>query len=308
MNKVIVTGAAGFVGSAVVKECLNHGLEVIALDMVENPVQRLPLGNPHLVYICQDLTRFEDLFDAFLHAHADTFMHFAWRGSAGPLREDYECQVENALLSVKLLSFAKRIGCLRFVFAGTIMEFETNQVVYAQGSHPQMSYLYGVGKSLAHQLCKPVANKLGVDLIWGYITNAFGEGECSPRLINTTIRKCINNEELRFTSGTQNYDFVYIDDVAHAFWLLGEKGIPNKSYMIGSGRARPLKEFLCALVDVCDCKSTVHFGDVPFTGVNQPLDIFSIADLQIDCGYSPLVSFEEGVRRTKEWMLTGGDQ
>lgn len=302
MNKVLITGAAGFVGSALIKECLDKGLFVYAIDVVEDPSFRLPLDNKNLIYIQKDLTKFQELESELVNENIDTFYHFAWKGSAGPLREDYICQVDNALLAVELMKFAKSIGCSKFVFAGTIMEFETNEAIYSLETKPQMAYLYGVGKSLAHQLCKPVANKIGIDLVWGYITNTFGVGELSPRLINTTIRKCINHEELNFTSGTQNYDFIYIDDVAKAFYLLGEKGKANKAYMIGSGHARPLKEFLTILVKTCDKDAVPNFGNVPFTGVNQSLETFSIHELEKDCDFKPQVSFEEAIRRTFEWL------
>lgn len=302
MNRVVITGAAGFVGSAVVKECLKNGLTVFALDIVDSPKERLPLDNENLFYFKHDISDLDGLFNLLKDKNIDTFYHLAWEGSAGPKREDYECQVRNATLSVEIMKLAKQIGCSRFVFAGTIMEFEVSETIFAQGTKPKMPFIYGVGKSLAHQLCKPIANQIGIDLLWAYITNAYGVGEMSPRLINTTIRKCINKEPLEFTSGTQNYDFVYVDDVAHAFYLIGEKGIANKSYLIGSGNAKPLKEFLSTLVKICDENARPLFGNIPFTGVNQSLELFSIKEIQCDCGYQPRVSFEEGIKKTYQWI------
>ena len=128
----------------------------------------------------------------------DTFYHFAWIGSAGPLREDMDVQIKNATGTVELMKLAQECNIKKFICAGTIIEFDTFSAIYAQGNNPQMSYIYGMGKQLAHLLCKPIANKLGIDLIWAYITNEFGVGEKSPRLINSTIRKLLECVSLQF--------------------------------------------------------------------------------------------------------------
>jgi len=302
MKKVVVTGASGFVGSAVIKNILERDVQILALDVVDDPSFRLDLANPKLTYKKCDIFQLDEVRKYLLDGGFDAFYHFAWIGSAGPLREDIDVQIKNATGTVELMKLAHECNIKKFICAGTIMEFETFSAIYAQGNKPQMSYIYGVGKQLAHLLCKPIANKLGIDLVWAYITNAFGVGEKSPRLINSTIRKCIKGEPLEFTSGTQKYDFLYIDDVAEAFYLLGEKGKANKSYVIGSGKAGPLRTFLEKAVRMCDANAKPLFGNMPFTGTDLEINVFSIQELQNDCGFEPKVSFEEGIKRTYEWL------
>jgi UDP-glucose 4-epimerase len=299
--KAIVTGADGFVGSYVVKELLNYGYDVVAVDLGLKP-RRLD-SSEHLHYVSLSIDRIDELRGLAPEVvGSDVVFHFAWRGSAGPERCDETIQLNNALMTAKCLREAASIGVKRFVCAGTIMEFETNQVIYEQESKPGMPYIYGAGKTIAHEICKPIANDLHIDLIWAYITNTYGVGESSPRFLNSTIRKIIHGESLEFTSGTQNYDFIYVTDVAKAFRLLGEKGKANKGYIIGSGAAKPLREFIEEII--IELKPTIpaKFGDVPYTGVMTPLETFSTKEITSDCGFKPSVSFAEGVRMTYEYL------
>ena len=153
----------------------------------------------------------------------------------------------------------------------------------------------------------PLASSLNIDLIWAKITNAYGPGEYSPRLINTTIRKCLKKISPEFTSGTQNYDFIYIDDLAKAFYLLGEKGIAFKSYVIGSSNAKPLREFLLELKDSVAPDIDFIFGNVPYSGTNLPLRSFDTSELEKDTGFKASISFKEGCIRTKQWLELNGD-
>jgi len=109
---------------------------------------------------------------------------------------------------------------------------------------------------------------------------------------------------LQFTAATQNYDFVYVSDVAKAFYLVAEKGKPFCEYMIGSGNARPLKEFILEMVAACGPESKPLFGDVPFTGTNMSLSTFGIEAIKNDCGFTPDVSFAEGTKMTMDWLKT----
>ena len=300
MQKVIITGADGFVGSYTVAHFLKEGCEVLALDMGAEP-KRLK-ATEGLTYIQCDISDVNGMMKKISQGVYDTFVHFAWAGSAGPARVDYNLQMKNALVTVECMKAAKRLGCTRFVCAGSIMEYEVEAAIHTQGSKPGMAYIYGMGKHIAHCMCKSVAVDIGIELLWPMITNAYGVGELSPRFVNTTLRKIINGDKLEFTSGAQNYDFVYVSDVAKAFYLVAKNGKPFCEYMIGSGNAKPLKEFIIEMVSACSDDAVPHFGDIQFTGTNMPLSTFSIADIKSDCGFEPEVSFAVGTRMTMEWL------
>ncbi|MCH5217996.1 MAG: NAD-dependent epimerase/dehydratase family protein [Muribaculaceae bacterium] len=300
-NRIVITGADGFVGSEVAKLYLSKDFEVLALDVSIKP-NRLP--SHHLLrYECINLftesNRLKKLLEDF---RPNSFIHFAWDGSAGEKRCDYSLQLKNAELNVKCLEMAASAGCSRFVGAGSIMEYEVEAAMHANGLRPGLGYIYGMGKHIAHAMSKSVAAKLGIDFLWPMITNAYGVGELSPRFINATLRKIINHENLEFTSGTQNYDFVYVTDVAKAFFLVEQRGKDFNEYMIGSGKAAPLREFIVEMISACDPHAIPHFGDVPFTGINLPKSTFDITNLVEDCGFKPEISFREGIMKTYEWL------
>lgn len=300
MNRVIISGADGFVGSYTVKYFLSRGVEVLAIDIGYEP-RRLQRCEK-MKYLQCDIADTTAMLTNIQHDYYDTFIHFAWAGSSGVDRIDYKLQMQNALNTVECMKTAKKLGCSRFVCAGSIMEYEVEAAVHTQGSKPGMSYIYGMGKQIAHCMCKSIAANIGIELVWPMITNAYGVGELSPRFINTTLRKMINGEPLKFTSGTQNYDFVYVTDVAKAFYLIALNGKPFYEYIIGSGNAKPLRDFIIEMQQTCAPEATLSFGEIPFTGTNIPLNIFDTSATERDTGFKIEISFAEGTKKTMEWL------
>lgn len=299
MKTAIVTGANGFVGGALVRELLHHDYTVLAVDLAGHR-ENLP-DDDMVSFVPLELAQIEKLAHKVPEQKYDVFFHLAWAGSAGPARADTALQLKNAQWTVDALRTAKELGCKRVLCAGSIMEHETMAAAYTQGNRPGSGYIYGGGKLIAHVMCMSVAAQLGIELVWPEITNAYGPGERSPRLINTTIQKCLRGEAPQFTAGTQNYDFVYIDDVARAFRLIGENGKPFHEYLIGSSSARSLRDFLLEMRAAIAPDLDFQFGSVPFTGVDLPLEAFDCSRTEADTGFRAEVSFAEGCRRTMEW-------
>lgn len=194
------------------------------------------------------------------------------------------------------------LKCSRFVGTGSITENESNRILGKCDIRPNLSFLYGGAKRASYAMSIPLASSLGIDLIWGKITNTYGIGEKSQRLINSTLYNCIHKIPCNFSSGTQIYDFIYIDDVAKAFVGIGKNGIPFSEYVIGSGNPRKLKEFLTELQSKIAPHHQFNFGSKPFTGVSLCVDDFNTKSLSTDIGFVPEISFADGCTKTFQWM------
>lgn len=305
MRKVIVTGANGFVGTAVCKELVVQGIEVIAI--IRNEEEHIEnisgLANLRIVYC--DLANFSMLADLIPDKDIDVFYHFAWVGSAGPLRGDADVQLKNVQYTCDTVKACAAMGCKRFIFASSIMEYEIIAAMET-ATTPGINTLYCSAKVAADYMARTLAGELGIDYIRAVISNIYGPGEMSPRLINTSIRKMLKGEHCAFSAGEQIYDFIFITDAAKVFVAIGEKGITNKTYYIGSQNPKPLKEFLLSLRDSVDPTIEIGLGEIPFNRVSLSYKEFDIHAVKNDTGFIPEISFKEGVKKTIAWIKEVG--
>lgn len=302
MNRAIVTGASGFIGSALVQELLSAHVEVYAVVRRDSLKKDVLKPVPGLTIIECNMDEYYTLRERICTPSIDVFYHLAWEGSAGPLRSDVQIQLNNVKYTVDAVKTAKELHCGCFCGAGSIMEIEAGCFIPQNGSRPSKTSIYSSAKLAAHYMAKSIAADLGIPFIWGMISNAFGVGEISPRFVNTTIRKFMHEFEVDFTEGCQLYDFVYISDMAHAFYLLGLSGIPFSTYYIGSGQPRHLREYIEIMRDCITPNVILRFGSIPYNGVCLPIETFDTSKLLSDTGFRPVISFDEGIRRTACWL------
>lgn len=302
MRTAIVTGATGFIGRWLVRELLRSGIYVIAVILPESQnIQYLPSSHNLKIVKCP-MEQYRRLEDKLPKQEDSVFYHLAWKGVSGPDRVSMDAQLANVVASATTVKVAKQLGCSAYVGLGSIMELEALAVTNTDGTKPGMEYLYGEAKHYAHLATKALASQLGIAHIWPILTNAYGEYEYSPRFINTTLRKILRHEPLEFTAGTQLYDFIHVQDAAKALVAVGKKGKSFCSYLIGSGHAAPLRTFIETIGRILVPDIQLHFGNIPFTGVQLPLEAYSIENLCADTGFVPEISFEVGIDRTMEWI------
>ena len=299
MKNVIVTGANGFIGKTLVNALLEKGYHVVALDIRFDDV----LANDDRV-TCVNVMNKEvtALAKEIPHQEYRCFFHLAWAGTSGPARADYEVQLNNVKLACDYIKMCSEIGCKRVVYASSINEMETYEYLQSDDIEPTGGYIYGTGKLAAHLMGETVAKLNGIEFIPVIITNIYGVGEKSARMIYTSINKLIHKEHCSFTSGYQTYDFIYITDAINSIISVAEKGKAFNRYYIGSGEPKPLREFLLEMRDIVDPETELGLGDIPFKGVDISYDQFDLKKVERDTGYRNEVPFAEGIRMTAEYI------
>ena len=296
MKKAVVTGANGFVGSAVCRTLTDRGVKVIAVvRSADSDISSIAdLRGMDTVYCA--ISDYGSLPNLIADRDIDVIYHFAWDGSAGQKRGDEKTQIDNIKCSCELVRACALMGCRRFIFASSVMIYEI--MAQIEGGHiPGINTLYCTAKLAADYMSFAIASASGVEYIRAVISNIYGPGEESPRLINTSLRKLLRGEHCAFSTGEQLYDFIYRDDAAVAFADIGEKGIAGKTYYIGNPSPRPLKEFLMELRDQVDPGISIGLGELPFDGISLSYSEFDTKALERDVGFVSRVTFKENRRQ-----------
>ena len=294
MKRVIIAGAGGFIGKNLVKNLIDRGYEITALDLkfddeLLSSVTCISMKEKTIHQVAEEIK-----------GEYCCFFNLAWAGTSGPMRADYNVQLENVRLTCDYVKLAAMIHCPRFIYASSINEMETYEYLQQDNIEPSGGYVYGTGKLAAHLMGETIAYMSGVEFIPVIITNIYGVGEKSARLIYTSLVKLLKDERCSFTEGYQSYDFIYITDAINSIVEVAEKGKAFNRYYIGSGEPKPLREFLLKMRDIVAPNAELGLGDIAFTGVSIDYSQFDMKKIEKDTGYKNKVSFEAGIKMTAE--------
>ncbi len=305
MKKVIVTGATGFIGKFLVRELISQNVEVIALLRPSSRNRTALEGLPLRIVECE-IKDLGGIAAQISDRDIDAVFHIAWQGVSDQDARNQAVQLMNLQATLDLLDAMHEMRIGTFVGCGSMHEAEALVEMAQDKVVSNLGFMYKSAKTAAHWMGKAKAGSYGIRFFWPLI-NTYGEEERSARLVNTIIRKIFAGQSPALSAGTQYYDFVHVSDVAHAMYLIAEKGVDGTNYMIGSGDAKPLKEFLQVVGDVANrlnhnSSIPLGFGEITSNVISLPRETFDVSNLKRDTGFVPVVSFEEGIVRTAEWI------
>ncbi len=290
MKKVVVTGATSMIGVALIRECLKNGCSVLALVREgTRRMTRLPVS---------DLLRVETVSLSALNSVKgdggpyDTFYHLAWDYTIRSERDVPRLCQRNIPWSLDAVDLAKRLGCSRFIGAGSQAEYGPVSGIISEETKPEPVIAYGMAKLAACMLTRRQCEQYGMHHIWARAFSVYGVNDNSGTMINDTLDRLDRGETVHFTSGTQIWNYLHESDAGRLYYLLGALPVEDGLYCIAHPESIPLKEYIETLCE--------EYGGARCTF--DPSDC-GHAGLEVDMGktlkatgFVPQVTFREGIR------------
>ena len=289
-QRALVTGASGFIGSALVRRLLQEGTDVYAVS--RNP----PPAEPGRVHWCQgnleDLTTARRVFD---EAKPGLVFHLASHvAGARELALVLPTFASNLASTVNLLTVAAERGCDRLVLTGSLEEPTEPE---AAPSSP-----YAAAKHAASGYARMFHALFATPVVMLRLFMVYGPGQADVRkLVPSVILSLLRGEPPRVSSGGREIDWIFVEDVVGALMAAaGAPGAVGKTLDVGSGHLVSVRSVVERLGQLVDPGVQALFGAVP----DRPLEQVRVADTALTTtltGWRPTTALDEGLRRTIEW-------
>lgn len=300
MKKVVITGATGAIGMALVKKCIEEGIEVLVLcHRNSNRIKQIPRDQHVKIILCNldEMSSFD-----IGNKRYDVFYHFAWEATWGDDRNDVFLQSKNINYTLEAVKLAFRLGCKRFIGAGSQAEYGRTSDVLRPTTSTFPENGYGMAKLCAGQMSHLLCSQHGMDSIWVRVLSVYGPYDGMNTMVSFVIRKLLKNEQVLLTKGEQVWDYLYSEDAAEAFFLVGRKGIAGKNYVLSGGEKRRLIDYVEVIKNKIDEKRELGYGEIPYSPQQVMYLHGDISELKEDTGFVPRVSFDDGIEATINWM------
>lgn len=296
MKKIIITGATGMIGSAIVEQAIEQGDKVTCLIRRGTTRTENILRNDKVDLVECNIDEYNSIT---IHKKYDIFMHLAWLKPFGNDRDNVELQLKNVQYTLDAVNLAKRCGCTVFIGAGSQAEYGVQTVPLTPTLPVNPESGYGIAKYTAGKLGKMLCQQLGMRFNWMRVLSVYGKKDNSYTLISYVINELKAGRTPELTRCEQIWDYLNSEDAARAFLAVAENGIDGKFYPLGSGKGRLLADYIKGIRDVINPSIELGFGKKDYYP-HQPMHLVAdIRELTEDTGWKPNIEFSEGIDSIK---------
>ena len=322
--KLLVTGGAGFIGSAVVRLAVSRGHEVVNLDALtyaaclENVAS--VSGSPLYTFEQADIRDLPALEEIFQKHQPDAVMHLAAESHV-----DRSIDGPQAFIETNVMGTYNMLQAARHYWEGRgkpkdfrFHHISTDEVFGSLGATGQFTEEtpydprspYSASKASSDHLVRAWAETYGLPVVLTNCSNNYGPFHFPEKLIPVVILSALAGKPIPIYGKGENVrDWLYVEDHADALLLVLEKGALGRSYNIGGENERSnleLVQTICTILDALKPASEPYADLIEFVSDRPGHDLRYAIDptrIREELGWRPSVTVEEGLEKTVRWYL-----
>lgn len=303
MNRCLVTGGAGFIGSNIVGLLMARGHDVTVLDNLSSGYRHSVLQSPKVRFVHGDI-RDDAALDETV-AGADTIFHLAASvGNARSIANPVEDAEVNVLGTVRVLEAARRHGVRKLVYSSSAGIFGELKTLPIAESHPvEPDTPYGASKLAAEKLCLAYGKLYPIECVCLRYFNVYGihqRYDAYGNVIPIFVHLALRGEALTIHGdGEQTRDFVDVRDVAEANYRAAQQRGARGAFNIASGSRVTINHLVQLIQQSLGAELHVTHGPPRAGDVRHSLA--SIDAARAAFGFEPRVELESGLRAYVAW-------
>jgi nucleoside-diphosphate-sugar epimerase len=316
--KVLVTGAAGFIGSRVMRQLVAMpDLDAVALVRASSDLWRLnsvgidrPLGHPGLVHadLCDD----KAVEQVLRRVKPDAMIHLAMAYHQIGTPAGADMDAVNLKATLRLHRAFSDCGGRRFIGAGTCFEYGHVDADRIDENAPcRPCYDYARAKAQATEALLAQGRETGTETLVLRVFAPYGPMEEQRRIVPQLVEAGLSSRRLGLSPGGQVRDYVYVDDVAGAFVAAAVQptlAATPTVYNVCSGVGYSLRQLAAAVSRALGRMLDLQWGQSPY----RPNEMMRLVGdnrlIKLDLGWQPSCSLHDGLLRTASWMSASSKQ
>jgi nucleoside-diphosphate-sugar epimerase len=299
MKRLLLTGATGFLGQAVLRELEGATTEIHAT------ARHIPNSTANIYWHAANLLTQGEPERLIANVQPTHLLHLAWNAEPGKFWTA-PANLEWAQATIALVKAFAAHGGERAVIAGTCAEYDWIHTELGEEDTPiAPATLYGQTKAATHEALRLDPATRGLPLAWGRIFFLYGPGESEKRFVADVASHLARGEPAECSPGTQERDFLHVADAARAF-VLALRSDYEGAFNVASGRCVPVRDVARELGRLAGRPELVRIGARPAVPGDPPRLAAGTMILRERIGFTPKYDLASGLADTLAWWRAHG--